>query len=398
MNKKINVVFAPYSFISGMAGANRLAHIYKILSESERIGKISNLVFRPNCDEYPQSLLSQYKCQYYPLAHRNNPLVFIKQLVLLFLFLKKDYDRKSKNVVLFYGYISLENFFVVAFAKLIGYKIIVDIVEDRSLIKSYKGLKNKIKIKSSIYFLNRIKSYSSGLITISDYLLNKLSILTKNSNQPIYFLPITVDFEFFNNVLRETENKEDEKVIKVFYGGSFASKDGLEFLFEALSRVVKKYPNIILYMTGKGDDRDMGRVFSEIKNLGIDANVHYLGFLSRTEYYSLIQTCDLFCITRTNSDFAHAGFPFKLGEFLATGKPVLCSSVGDISKYLDDKSAFLVSPESVDEIEEVLLKFITCPQKYSSLGQKGAQVAKNHFDYKNYSQSFIEFLYKIVAN
>jgi glycosyltransferase involved in cell wall biosynthesis len=56
-------------------------------------------------------------------------------------------------------------------------------------------------------------------------------------------------------------------------------------------------------------------------------------------------------MTRVGSGYANAGFPFKLGEFLATGNPVITTNVSDVSVYLENyKDCIIVTPEKINEV------------------------------------------------
>jgi glycosyltransferase involved in cell wall biosynthesis len=86
-------------------------------------------------------------------------------------------------------------------------------------------------------------------------------------------------------------------------------------------------------------------------------------------------------MTRINSKFANAGFPFKLGEFLASGKAVIATSVGDVPNYLfNDINALVIHPNSVDEIIDALLLFIEDPEKRVALGTEARKTAERCFD------------------
>jgi glycosyltransferase involved in cell wall biosynthesis len=114
-----------------------------------------------------------------------------------------------------------------------------------------------------------------------------------------------------------------------------------------------------------------------------------MGFLSTEDYYATLNSCDIFCMTRVNSQFANAGFPFKLGEFLASGKGVIATKVGDVSNYLDDKNALLISPNSVSELTEALTVFIKDPAKISVLGAEARKTAETHFDSEKVSMKLL---------
>ncbi len=106
-----------------------------------------------------------------------------------------------------------------------------------------------------------------------------------------------------------------------------------------------------------------------------------MGFLNTEDYYALLNTCDIFCMTRINSKFANAGFPFKLGEFLASGKGVIATNVGDVSKYLhNEENSLLITPDSVSGIKNALLTFVNDPEKIHALGKEARKTAEKYFD------------------
>ncbi|MEI9958274.1 MAG: glycosyltransferase [Ferruginibacter sp.] len=120
---------------------------------------------------------------------------------------------------------------------------------------------------------------------------------------------------------------------------------------------------------------------TKINNAANKDRIKYMGFLNTEDYYALLNTCDIFCMTRINSKFANAGFPFKLGEFLASGKGVIATNVGDVSKYLhNEENSLLITPDSVSGIKNALLTFVNDPEKIHALGKEARKTAEKYFD------------------
>jgi glycosyltransferase involved in cell wall biosynthesis len=95
-------------------------------------------------------------------------------------------------------------------------------------------------------------------------------------------------------------------------------------------------------------------------------------------------------MTRINSRFANAGFPFKLGEFLASGKGVIATKIGDVTRYLfNDVNALLIEPDSAGDIAAALSKFIRNPEKISSLGLEARKTAETYFDSDKISEKLL---------
>jgi glycosyltransferase involved in cell wall biosynthesis len=98
-------------------------------------------------------------------------------------------------------------------------------------------------------------------------------------------------------------------------------------------------------------------------------------------------------MTRIKSDHAATGFPFKLGEFLATGKAVIATNVGDVSKYLlNDVNSIVISPNSSDQIVSAITSLIENPEKIKQLGAKGRETAETFFDSQKTSATFHQVL------
>ena len=86
-------------------------------------------------------------------------------------------------------------------------------------------------------------------------------------------------------------------------------------------------------------------------------------------------------MTRINSSFANAGFPFKLGEYLATGKAVIATDVSDVSHYLNHmEDVYLATSQSSKSIEEGIEYFLNNRDQMNLIGANGLKKCKIHFN------------------
>jgi len=120
--------------------------------------------------------------------------------------------------------------------------------------------------------------------------------------------------------------------------------------------------------------------------------IEYKGYLDEKDYYALLNSADIPCMTRVDLAYAHAGFPFKLGEYLATGKPVIASRVSDVDRFLVDKqNAMLVQAGSSAEVCEAAEFLIDNPESAVAIGARGREVARSFFDYKQQGAALRDF-------
>lgn len=290
-------------------------------------------------------------------------------------FIRKSKIKGSKNIIYNYNYPDVKNIFFILYGRMIGYKIIFDVIEDNNY-QAHVGFINKFRIKTSLLLFKYCRYFADSMIGISEHLYQLVRTTTDNK-VPSYLIPVTVNLGYFKN---PGASPVKEK-IKIFYGGSFGQKDGLEYLVKAFDEVSHVHDNVELVFTGLGHKLDMDRIFELINNVKSKDRIIYKGFLSTDEYYRTLNECDIFCMTRVNSKFANAGFPFKLGEFLASGKAVIATSVGDVPNYLfNDINAMVVQPDSVEELVDALLVLIENPEKRKQLGAEARKTAERCFD------------------
>ena len=284
----------------------------------------------------------------------------------------------------------IKNVLLLLYGRAIGYKIILDIVEDNALYTKFAGLKNRLKITSSLWLLKLSPRIAHHIITISQY-LNKMMLEVCKEKIPVSLIPITVNLNRFS--VSEFTTPE---VFKIFYGGSFGAKDGMKYLIKAFGKLNEKYDNISLVMTGRASEDDLNKFQEYLGESTAKKKIDHKGFLNDDMYYKILNECHIFCMTRVNSKFANAGFPFKLGEFLATGKAVIATDVGDVTHYLENqKNAIVISPESVSELTAALTYLLENPTEIERIGKKGREVAQKNFDTHYWSEKLQDIFSQI---
>ena len=372
-----NVVVLGVSCFDGMSSSMRIRNLIEPLVEKGMI-RVFNLIYVMEYKDQKTSQSGFMNGIHYKVINFRPSNIFS---VVSFLFkgmvsLRQNKSKTSKNVLYNYDYPDAKNIVFLLFAKMIGYKIVFDIVEDNALIKHYSSLLFRLRMMTSKWLIKISPFFTNSYVAISSHLYEKTRSLARGKI-PVHLIPVTVNFKYFKNGSYQHRGRD----MKIFYGGSFGKKDGLHYLITAFDELCTRYSNLRLVLTGKGLPADIDDVLSRVEQLKCKDKVSYKGFLDTDEYYQLLNECDIFCMTRINSKFANAGFPFKLGEFLATGKGVIATNIGDIPNYLTDKqNALLIEPESVSQLVEAVTYFLHNPDRLTDLGAEGRKTAGRYFD------------------
>ena len=194
----------------------------------------------------------------------------------------------------------------------------------------------------------------------------------------IHIINMFVDTNRFKGVVREPEKR-----YVCYCGNGNNRKDKVDELIISFKKVLISFPDINLLIVGpkkqffKGENDNVELV----KELGIDKRVFFTGVVPASEIPEILVNAEVLVLKRPNTLQNQAGFPTKLGEYLASGNPVLCSSVGDIPLFLKDmESALLFNPDDEEAFVKKLLWLLEHPAEGRIIGIKGQQVAEEFFN------------------
>lgn len=186
---------------------------------------------------------------------------------------------------------------------------------------------------------------------------------------------------------------KDKPIKTIFYAGSFGKKDGVPMLIDAFDRLAEKYQEIRLELAGRGDEEAMKEFYARVESSPYKDKINYKGYLNDEAYNALLNEADILCMTRVDLAFAHAGFPFKLGEFLATGKPVIASKVSDVERFLVDKqNAMLIQAGSSEEIDRAAEFLLANPSAARIVGERGREIASLYFNNRKQGEDLLTFI------
>lgn len=393
---KLNIVFltGQASYPTGMAGAKRIQHTIDALKVREDIA-IRVIITRQSSKE--NTPCGNHKGIPYETVMPNlmrakmalwAPLLWLKAIKALM----RAWRPGWRNIIYKYGSPSIDDTFPVWYARRRGYLVVYDIVEDDELARNlYKSLWHKIQNIFIRRATSRIETLADGIIVISSHLERKFINVTSGA-VPIHFHPISVDMDRFSGLPQGFGEP-----VTLFYGGGFGPSKGVDNLIKAFDILMDKGLNLRLVLTGPDNEKHLPQLLSVCKNEASKKSIEYRGYLDDDEYYRTLCQADIPCVPRADMGHAHAGFPFKLAEYLATGKPVVVSDVSDIGRFLKDRChAVVVKPGSVDSLVDGISYLLSYPDEASAIGARGRLAAREFFDYKTQALHLHSFFQNLV--
>jgi glycosyltransferase involved in cell wall biosynthesis len=189
-----------------------------------------------------------------------------------------------------------------------------------------------------------------------------------------------------------------EKIKYIAYCGDIAgTKDGVSDLIKSFKLLSKRFSDLTMYIIGDAPHSNTLAKLKELSvELGVADKIVFTGRVARDEVPKYLCNATMLALERPPSLQADYGFPSKVGEYLATGNPVVVTNVGEISWFLEDGvSAFIVEPGNPDDFARKMEYVLENPEIAKRVGLKGREVAYSRFDYKVQGKRIIEFLQNI---
>ncbi|WP_223910407.1 glycosyltransferase [Geobacter sp. AOG1] len=388
--KQINVVFmGNFAYPDGMADSKRIQSFMEYLVGK---GASTNLILlrqggqkvkKPKQNGYYKGI------KYITIGNEIDkdlrtiytiPIYFIQGIAAI-----SNYKKiQAKNILYCYNGMSFENIVFIIVAKMMGYYIVLDIVEDNTFVQERLHLLAKFKWVSTEVLERYTAKFADAVVVISHYLKD---IYDKSVGKtiPVCFIPISA------KCLSEGKSHSPQHPFKFVYSGSFAKKDGVELLIRAFDRISERHPDCVLLLTGKGANLpDIQKLISN------HPAIRYVGYLEDNEFYNFLQQADILCVTRIGSTYANAGFPFKLGEYLATGNPVIVTNVSDVCLYLENmKDAIIIEPDNATAIQNAMEYCINNREEIKVIGKNGLSKCNQFFNPDANGLKLLELLHSL---
>jgi glycosyltransferase involved in cell wall biosynthesis len=210
----------------------------------------------------------------------------------------------------------------------------------------------------------------------------------------IYLLPSLVEAERFRSPGEKPEGLPDKYI--AYLGSMQGNKDGVPILIESFSRISALHPEVHLVLIGEKGFEGFERLEKLVVDRGLSDRVLFTGRLERDELPAVLGSASYLALARPTSLQAEGGFPNKLGEYLATGKAVVVTAVGEIPKFLTDgENAFISVPDDVDAFAYKLKEALDDPDRAKTIGERGRELVDTVFHPVLQARKMLEFFHEL---
>jgi glycosyltransferase involved in cell wall biosynthesis len=181
-------------------------------------------------------------------------------------------------------------------------------------------------------------------------------LTVNNGVSTAIFQPLPVNEEVADLKRRLGFDDEDEVVA---YVGNLSIWQGIEYLVRSAPEVIKRIPGIRFMIVGRGPT--YAQSLKLVQELGIGDRFKFVGQIPYSSLNHYVNVADV-CVAPYTRDIPNC--PIKIYEYLACGKPVICSDIPGIDNLRPTGALTLVEPCNPKALASALIR---------ALGDMGAR-------------------------
>jgi glycosyltransferase involved in cell wall biosynthesis len=217
---------------------------------------------------------------------------------------------------------------------------------------------------------------ADAIIVISQYLERKYVRYVQDPRK-VHVVPTIVDCDYW-----DVGPEQHSDTPTLLYAGTFAEQDEIDNLLSALALLRNQGRRFRLVALGAHRDQSSrAKLLAAITDRGLDDVVHLLGFVKLEEVRRQIAGANVLLNVRKDSVWSRSGLSTKLSEYLASGRTVVCTDLGDVPLYVKHCESALLVPATAtsEQIAAAIDMALASPDLREKIGRAGREVAARCF-------------------
>lgn len=258
-------------------------------------------------------------------------------------------------------------------ARRLGLPVVVEV--NAPLVEEQAAFRNFVLRDDAARIEAEVMRGASALAVVSEELVSWC--ITKGADPArVHVIGNAVDTrQFHPAVTPDTALEIPAHRFTLGFTGSLKAWHGTEILLDALSRLVPRVDAHLL-IVGDGPDRDALTARAVAMRLGDRLTI--TGWVPHARLPGLIARMDVACAPYPASA-SHYFSPLKLYEYLAVGRPVVASAIGQTATLLGPtRAGILVPPSDAAALSGALLTLATDAAERAALSRRAAELGRRH--------------------
>ena len=235
-------------------------------------------------------------------------------------------------------------------------------------------------------------------ISVSSEQLRKICLKRGVFPENIFPAPVGADLEQFrpnsnlSGIIKKKYNINNHLILYLgqLHGGQYA-----ELFIKAARIIIKNRPDVTFMIVGDGYRLRELKELTERENLG--GYLIFTGSVTHDEVPRYIADADVCVACFEDNNITRCKSPLKIVEYLAMGKAIVASNVGEVRRMLGGV-AILVEPGNFQSLAEGILRLLNDKKLRDNLSRFARQRAERKYNWSVTAENIINAYQKSFFN
>lgn len=198
-----------------------------------------------------------------------------------------------------------------------------------------------------------------------------------------------IDLRPFANAQPSLTDLKSGGALLVGLIGRLTWEKGVDVFVDAAACVLHEFSEARFVIVGEGPYRERLERSIQRKNLG----EHVLLLGRREDMPGVYASLDIMA-----SASRQEGLPMAILEGMATGRPLVATTVGEVPTIVvNGRTGILVPPENPDKLAAGILELLRDPAKRSAMGAAGRQLIRDEYSAERMTADYLQVYSEVIA-
>jgi glycosyltransferase involved in cell wall biosynthesis len=248
-----------------------------------------------------------------------------------------------------------------------------------------------------IRLLERLLPVLADTVSFSSKKLEDLCLDFGLSRGCMVKAPVGADIRMFGprvsgERIKKKYGLENSKI--VLYLGQLHAGQYVDMFIQTANIVLHRQPEAVFWILGQGYMEHHLR--QAARDYGIEDKVFFMGSVPHNLIPQYIGAADVCVACFEDNEVTVCKSPLKIVEYLASGKPIVASLVGE-TRNMVGGAGFLVEPGDCHSLAHAIISVLGDPELRAEMGQRARQRAESRYNWGNTAESLLKTYATAIA-
>jgi len=250
-------------------------------------------------------------------------------------------------------------------------------------LKIFHCSRQPVLVSMCLNYLERFIPKLVDTVSVSSERLRQLAIECGVKEDRVFKVHVGADLQKFNPRIscQKIKNRYKLNGPVILYLGQLQGGQYVELFINTAQIVLNEFPQVHFLIVGGGYRLEGLKQLAKSKKMELEKNIIFTNYVSYDDVPQYVVYADIAVACFEDNDITQCKSPLKIAEYLASGKAIIASNVGEVRRMLGGVG-LLVEPGNSKALAEGIIKLLKDTRLRKKMGRLARERAKHKYNWE----------------